>query len=102
MWIAVAFDISVMTAQSQRNYRAIRKKLLATGFMPIQKSFLWRWVENNEKANLLINKIQKFIPSEGNFIILRIPDISFKNGLQLIDGERIALPDPPVPWMIFC
>ena len=100
MWIAVAFDLSVITVEERKNYRSMRKKLLASGFSPIQKSFLWRWVENAEMADALIKRLQKFIPPQGNIIILRIPDTSFKQGKQIINGKNIALPEPPVPWLI--
>ena len=78
----------------------LRKKLLASGFYPVQKSFLWRWVENAEMAEALIKRLQKFIPPAGNVIILRIPDTSFKQSTQIINGKNTALPEPPEPWLI--
>ena len=94
MWIAVAFDLSVATAANRKNYRLMRKKLIGAGFLSVQKSFLWRWVENIDMANALIKRLQKFIPAEGNVVIMQIQDASFKRGIQIVDGKISPFPRP--------
>ena len=100
MWIAVTFDLPVVTAEERKNYRNIRKKLRSCGFSAVQKSFFWRWAENKEKVDLIINKVKKAVPDSGNIIFLLIADHSFSRGIQIENGKESTLPKPPSPWII--
>ena len=101
MWIAAIFDLPVSSAEDRKNYRMLRKKLLSSGFVAVQKSLLGRWVENKEFADTVVRKLEKFVPLSGNVIFFYIPDVSFVNTLQLCNGNKISPPSPPEPWRIF-
>ena len=100
MWIVAVFDLPVRTPMERRNYRILRKKLLASGFKPIQRSLLWRWVENKEFADALTQNLKKFCTIKGQIAFFYIPDVSFKNTELFDDGIRILPPSPPPPWTI--
>ena len=100
MWIVAVFDLPVQTSQERRSYRILRKKLLASGFKPIQRSLLWRWVENRECADALTQNIKKSGIPQGQIAFFYIPDVSFKNTELLDNGILISPPSPPHPWTI--
>ena len=76
MWIVAVFDLPVKTSFDRHTYRVWRKKLLASGFIPIQHSLLWRWVENKEYADALTKNLKKLNVTKGKIAFFYIPDIS--------------------------
>ena len=100
MWIVTVFDLPVKTAANRQNYRQLRKKLLASGFVSVQKSLLWRWVENKENADALIGKLLKNNTNSGQIAFFCIPDIAFSHTKLLEQGSIVSPPIPPPPWTI--
>ena len=100
MWISAMFDLPVLTACDRKNYREVRNMLISSGFVNVQKSLFWRWVENKEFAEALIHRVQKKLPCSGDIIFLYIPDTAFKESIHIVNGAKQKTPDPPPPWLI--
>ena len=74
MLLLIAFDLPTDTKEQRKNYRIFKKHLLEdNAFMPIQKSFFYRWCNSGEKAENLKTEIQSACPKEGNIFFLLVP-----------------------------
>ena len=100
MWIVAVFDLPVETPAERKRYRALRKALAECGFDAVQKSLFWRWTEDRRTGDALIRRVRRALGGSGTMLFFRISDRTFRQTLDIRDGDPVKLPDMPTPWLI--
>ena len=91
MWVVVLFDLPVDTAAARRDYAQFRKRLLKDGFTMLQYSVYARHSSSEENAQVHINRVQSFVPDDGEVRILTITDKQFER-MRIFWGKIRKLP----------
>ncbi len=91
MWVVVLFDLPVDTAAARRAYAQFRKKLLRDGFTRLQYSVYARHSSSEENALVHINRVQNWVPDDGEVRILTITDKQFER-MRIFWGKMRRLP----------
>ncbi len=91
MWVVVLFDLPVDTKAARRAYAVFRKRLLQDGFTMLQYSVYARHSSSEENAQVHINRVQHWVPDDGEVRILTITDKQFER-MQTFWGKIRKLP----------
>lgn len=91
MWVVVLFDLPVETVAERRAYAQFRKRLLKDGFTMLQYSVYARHSSSEENAQVHINRMQYWVPDDGEVRILTITDKQFER-MQIFWGKMRKLP----------
>ena len=86
MRILLFFDLPTLTAEHLKAYRNFVKNIKKDGFYMLQESVYVKMVIDKQASDASINRINKFIPKEGNVITLAITEKQF-NSMNVIVGE---------------
>ncbi len=87
MWLLVLFDLPTETKKDRKIYADFRKNLLKDGFAMFQFSIYLRHCISKEAANVHINRVKRFLPSNGHIGILTITDKQFGN-MEIFFGKK--------------
>lgn len=99
MRILIFFDLPTITLEHQKAYRNFVKELKKEGFYMLQESVYVKMVLDKQAANLLLIRIKKISPQEGNIISLLITEKQFSTMTMILgksetdvinDTERIV------------
>lgn len=82
--ILLAFDIPT---ENSKAYRTFRKNLLAEGFIMLQNSVYYRVCPDKASAKTHLNRVERFLQSEGDFLILTVGYKQFEKMLIFKNGE---------------
>jgi CRISPR-associated protein Cas2 len=93
MWVVVLFDLPVDTKAARHAYAVFRKRLLKDGFTMLQYSVYARHSTSEENATVHINRVQNFVPDDGEVRILTITDKQFER-MRIFWGKIRKLPAP--------
>ena len=80
------FDLPTLTNQNQKSYRHFVKNIKKIGFYMIQESVYVKLSLDFQSCNSTINKINDFLPREGNIIVLNVTEKQFSR-MQVLLGE---------------
>ena len=94
MWVMVLFDLPVDTPMARRAYTHFRKRLLKDGFTRLQYSVYARHSSSEENATVHINRVQNWVPDDGEVRILLITDKQFER-MRIFWGKMRKLPPNP-------
>lgn len=96
----IAFDLPVGNSDERKIYRSLRKKLLSSGFIPLQKSIFCCWAENGERAEIILNRFRTWTPPCGCMLFMKITDTQFRDASLIQNGKKVPMPKIPSPWNI--
>ncbi len=88
------FDLPVDTANARREYTRFRKELLRDGFIQMQYSIYMRHCASKENAGVHLQRIEKFLPPDGEVRILAITDKQFER-MDIFWGKSRKRPELP-------
>ncbi len=86
MRLILFFDLPVEKSAQQRAYRTFIKDIKKLGFYMMQKSVYVKMSIDLQSAKLVINKIKKITPKEGEISILTITENQFAK-IDIILGD---------------
>ena len=87
MRILLFFDLPTLTSEHQRAYRKFLNNLKKDGFYMLQESVYVKMAIDKQVADSSINKINKYLPREGNVITLVITEKQFAT-MNIMLGEN--------------
>ncbi len=87
------FDLPVDTKAARRAYALFRKALLNDGFTRMQFSVYIRHCASEENADVHIQRVQGFLPDDGEVRVLTITDKQFER-MRVFWGKRRKPPEP--------
>lgn len=93
MWVVTMFDLPVDTKAARRAYALFRKALLNDGFTRMQFSVYIRHCASEENADVHIQRVQGFLPDDGEVRVLTITDKQFER-MRVFWGKRRKPPEP--------
>lgn len=93
MWVVAMFDLPVDTKAARKAYAQFRKALLKDGFAKMQFSVYIRNCASEENADVHIQRVQGFLPDDGEVRILTITDKQFER-MRVFWGKRRKPPEP--------
>lgn len=96
MRVILFFDLPSVYAKDKKRYILFRKNLINDGFIMLQESVYSKIALNNQKSELIINKVKKYAPNKGSIQILVVTEkqyvsmryITGKNNSKIIDNEE--------------
>jgi len=91
MWVVVLFDLPVDTREARKAYAQFRKHLLRDGFTMLQYSVYARHSSSEENAQVHINRVQNWVPDDGEVRIITITDKQFER-MRIFWGKMRKLP----------
>ena len=86
MRIILFFDLPTLTSEHQRAYRRFVKNIKKDGFYMLQESVYVKMAIDKQVADSSINRINNYLPKEGNVITLVITEKQFST-MNIILGE---------------
>ncbi len=101
MWVLVLFDLPCQTATQRRHYGRFRKRLLMSGFEPLQKSVYVRWEETDMSAATLRMSSLRQAPQEGRLTVMSLTHRTFSLASTTIDGELQSPRQKPDQFLVF-
>lgn len=87
MWTIVLFDLPTDTKQARKQYSTFRKNLLEDGFTMMQYSVYMRHSASDENAQVHVQRVRAFLPSDGEVRIIKITDKQFGN-IEVFYGKK--------------
>lgn len=93
MWVVAMFDLPVDTKAARKAYAQFRKALLKDGFAKMQFSVYIRNCASEENADVHVQRVQGFLPDDGEVRILTITDKQFER-MRVFWGKRRKPPEP--------
>lgn len=101
MWTFAMFDLPVLTKTDKNNYTRFRKLLLAEGFLKMQFSVYARYCETRENMTVILRRIRKGLPPDGQVRFLSITDKQFSD-MIVYNGHKSEKPEhKPQQMMLF-
>ncbi|RIK67934.1 MAG: CRISPR-associated endonuclease Cas2 [Planctomycetota bacterium] len=94
MWVVAMFDLPVDTKSARKAYAQFRKALLKDGFSRMQFSVYIRHCASEENADVHVQRVQGFLPDDGEVRVLTITDKQFER-MRVFWGKRRKLPARP-------
>ena len=94
MWVLAMFDLPTETKTARRAYAQFRKKLMKDGFAMMQYSVYIRHCASEENATVHTNRVESFIPDDGEVRVLTITDKQFQR-MRVFWGKRRKPPEAP-------
>lgn len=73
------FDLPTLTASERKAAAMFRKALLKDGFLMLQESVYCKLSLNGTAADNVRERVKKYLPKEGNVIMLTITEKQFEN-----------------------
>ena len=95
VWIFAMFDLPVDTKTARKAYADFRKSLLKDGFTMLQYSVYVRHCASEENADVHYNRINNFLPDDGEIRLITITDKQF--GRMETHWGKMRKPPPPTP-----
>ena len=92
MWMLAMFDLPVDTKAARKAYTRFRKSLLKDGFTMLQYSVYTRHCASKENAAVHFNRLESFLPDDGEVRVLSITDKQFEQ-MAVFWGKRRKPPD---------
>lgn len=89
MRIIVMYDLPNNNYEENKQYTKFRKLLIKNGYIMMQFSIYSKCLNVKTKFNLELNKIKKFIPTEGNIRILQITERQYQDMIYLKGESNI-------------
>ena len=93
MWLVAMFDLPVDTKAARKAYAQFRKSLIKDGFAMMQFSVYIRHCASEENADVHIQRVQGFLPDDGEVRLLTITDKQFER-MRVFWGKRRKFPEP--------
>lgn len=87
MRIIVMHDLPNNNYEESKEYQKFRKLLIKNGYIMMQFSIYSKCLNVKTKYELEVNKLKKFIPSQGNIRILAITEKQYQDIIYL-SGEN--------------
>jgi len=87
MWIIVLFDLPTDTKTARKQYTQFRKNLLKSGYTMMQYSVYIRHCASEENAQVHMNRVKSYLPTNGEVRIVKITDKQFAK-IQVFYGEK--------------
>jgi len=100
MWVVVMFDLPVDTPQARHAYTQFRGWLLKDGFTMLQYSVYARHSSSEENAQVHINRVQGWVPDDGEVRIITITDKQFER-MRIFWGKARKIPAPQPEQLTF-
>lgn len=95
MWIVAMFDLPTDTKAARRAYTDFRNALLDDGFTMMQFSVYSRHCPSEENGVVHINRIQSFLPPDGEVRVLMLTDMQFERMKVFYGKTRSATEKAP-------
>ena len=86
MRVIVFFDLPIVTADEQREYRKFRKYLIKNGFIMMQESVYSKLTPNSTTADAISDNLRKNKPNNGLVQVLKVTEKQF-NRMEFIVGS---------------
>ncbi len=93
MWILIMFDLPTETKLQRKMASDFRKRLQSDGFTMFQFSIYVRNCASRENTQVHIDRVKKFLPSEGKVCVISITERQF-NEILLFEGSKKTEPLP--------
>ena len=92
MWVVAMFDLPTDTKKARKAYAQFRKLLLKDGFTMLQYSVYARNCASQENAEVHVQRVESFLPPDGEVRILPITDKQFER-MQIFWGKKRCTPE---------
>lgn len=89
MRVIVMYDLPNNNYQENKEYMKFRKLLIKNGYIMMQFSIYSKCLNVKTKFNLEVNKIKKFIPTNGNIRILAVTEKQYLDMIYLKGESNI-------------
>jgi CRISPR-associated protein Cas2 len=94
MWLLSMFDLPVDTKKARKAYARFRKELLRDGFTMIQYSVYVRHCPSEEKSQVHLSRVQRWLPDDGEVRLLALTDKQFER-MRIFWGKLRKSTLPP-------
>jgi CRISPR-associated protein Cas2 len=101
MWLIAMFDLPVDTKAARKAYAQFRKSLLKDGFTRMQFSVYARHCASEENTEVHIQRVQGFLPDDGEVRLLAITDKQFERMRVFWGKWRKAPEQTPLQLELF-
>ncbi len=101
MWLLVMFDLPVVEREQQRSANQFRAKLMDDGYRRLQYSVYARPTPSMENTQVHMERLQGWIPPEGEVRALIITDKQFARMKVFYGGKRKEPEKPPPQLLLF-
>lgn len=89
MRIVLFYDLPSVEFKEKKDYHNFRRSLIKNGFIMIQFSVYVKAINTKQKIKGEIEKIKKYLPSEGNIRIITVTEFQYKNMIFLVGNKKI-------------
>lgn len=87
MRILLLFDLPMVTSKELKSYRKFVKEIKKEGFYMLQESVYVKLAINQQVVNSVKNKINKYLPDNGNIMLLTITEKQFSS-IEFLLGKN--------------
>lgn len=94
MWLFVFFDLPTETKIERKAAADFRKQIVSDGFFKFQFSVYLRHCPSRENADVHIQRVKKYLPTQGQIGILRVTDKQFGEMILFSCAKKQSLPQP--------
>ena len=101
MWMMVLFDLPAIDPEERRVATGFRNFLLDQGFEMAQFSVYVRYTSGKEAAEVMTQKVEKSLPSNGKVDILQFTDKQYENIVSFRGGGRGVRNKNPDQFVLF-
>lgn len=88
MRVVLFFDLPTDSPRARKSYRTFRKFLVNEGFIMMQYSVYIRLVMNNSAAEMVVAKVRRNAPSDGDIMVLKITERQFVRMEYILGGIK--------------
>ena len=90
MRLILMFDLPSIEAYEKKEYLLFRKALLSHGYIMMQFSIYTKFINVQTKVESEINKIKKFIPTNGNIRVIAITEKQYQDMYVILGHKKIS------------
>ena len=87
MRVILFFDLPSVTATERKSAATFRKALVDDGFLMLQESVYCKLALNGTAVALIKNRVSKYLPKDGNVMILTVTEKQF-GSMDICLGAR--------------
>lgn len=100
MWIAVMFDLPMLTKAQRKAYTRFRKNLLNDGFIMLQYSVYARHCGSEENCQVHMGRVRAWVPDQGEVRVIQFTDSQYAR-IQVYYGKMAVKPEKPPAQLSF-
>lgn len=101
MWVAVMFDLPVVTRAEQKAAALFRNSLLDMGFEMVQYSVYMRFCSGQSQIDTYCKRVEAILPEGGRVNVLTITDKQYERIVSYLGKARQPQKKSPEQFNLF-